>query len=108
MKVRVISALVLLASFNAMAETPQCAAAALVQAEKLLLFHTDGDDRAVVDAHARQLLSLTNPANTSQKLAVFEVMGHVYKGEYRMRLIYYPLGRECVLIGQEILELANL
>ena len=103
-----ISALLLLASFNATAETSQCAAAALVQAEKLLSFHTGGDDRAVVDANAKQLLWLTNPANTSQKLAVFEVMGHVYKGEYRMKLIYYPIGRECVLIGQEILELASL
>lgn len=108
MKVRLISALVLLASFNATAATSQCSAAALVQAEKLLAFHTDGDERAIVDANAKQLLPLINPANTSQKLAVFEVMGHVYKGEYRMRLIYYPIGRECVLIGQEILGLASL
>lgn len=108
MKVRLICALLLLVSFNATAETAQCAAAALVQAEKLLAFHTDDDDRAAVDANVKQRLWQTNPANTSQKLAVFEVMGHVYKGEYRIRLIYYPIGRECVLIGQEILELASL
>ena len=34
--------------------------------------------------------------------------GHIYKGNYRMRLIYYPMQKECVLMGQEILELANL
>lgn len=108
MKVRLICALLLLVSFNATAATSQCAAAALAQADKLLAFHSDSDDRAVVDTNVKQLLPLTNPTNTSQKLAVFEVMGHVYKGEYRIRLIYYPVGRECVLIGQEILELANL
>lgn len=108
MKVRIIFALVLLASFNAAAETSRCSSAAIVQAEKLLSFHTDGDDRVEVDSNAKQLPSLTNPANKSQKLTVFEVIGNVYKGEYRMRLIYYPVGNECVLIGQEILELANL
>ena len=75
MKVRIIFALVLLASFNAAAETSRCSSAAIVQAEKLLSFHTDGDDRVEVDSNAKQLPSLTNPANKSQKLTVFEVFG---------------------------------
>jgi hypothetical protein len=39
---------------------------------------------------------------------VLEVWGHIYKGRYRMRLIYHPLAGECVLMGQEILEYADL
>ena len=108
MKTKTILALLLLASFNASAAIPQCSSPAVAQARKLLSFHTDGDDRASVDKSARQLPSLANPANKAQKFLVLEVMGNVYKGEYRMRFIYYPMGKECVLMGQEILELARL
>ena len=108
MKTKTILALLLLASFNASAAIPQCSSSAVAQARKLLSFHTDGDDRASVDKSARQLPSLANPANKAQKFLVLEVMGNVYKGEYRMRFIYYPMGKECVLMGQEILELASL
>jgi hypothetical protein len=73
-----------------------------------LSFHTDGDDRAEVEPSAKPLPSISNPANKSQKFVVLEVMGYVYKGEYRMRLIYYPMANDCLLMGQEILELANL
>lgn len=108
MKAITAIALLLLASFNTFATSPQCSSAAVTQAKKLLSFHTDGDDRAEVDSRAKQLPSLSNPANKAQKFLVLEVMGYVYKGEYRMRLIYYPMRKECVLVGQEILELANL
>ena len=108
MNTTTIFALSLLVSFNASAASPQCASDAISQAKKLLSFHTDGDDRASVDTQVKQLPSLTNPANKTQKFTVLEVMGSVYKGQYRMRLIYFPLDKECVLMGQEILEFASL
>jgi len=108
MKALASTALLLFASFNASAAGPQCADPALAQASKLLAFHTNGDERAQVDSNVKPLPSLSNPANKAQKFLVLEVMGHVYKGEYRMRLLYYPLGKDCVLMGQEIIELASL
>lgn len=107
MKALALTAL-LLATFNASATGPQCADAALAQAGKLLAFHTGGDDRAQVEASVKALTPLTNPANKAQKFQVLEVMGHVYKGDYRMRLLYFPLGKDCVLMGQEIIELSSL
>jgi len=38
---------------------------------------------------------------------VLEVWGHIYKGQYRMRLIYARSPKDCVLVGQEILEYAS-
>lgn len=90
------------------ASAPPCAPEAIEQARKLLAFHFGEDDRISVDDEVRALPSLRNPANPKQKFIVLETMGHIYKGEYRMRLIYYPIGDECVLMGQEILELATL
>jgi len=108
MKVLPFVALLLLSSTDAIAAAPQCSSAAVSQAQKLLSFHVDGDDRASVDDKAKQLPGIANPANKSQKFLVLEVMGFVYKGEYRMRFIYHRSGKDCVLMGQEILELANL
>lgn len=85
-----------------------CAADAVIQAKKLLAFHTDDDDRAQVSGPAKPLPSIVNPANPKQRFDVLEVWGYVYKGQYRMRLEYYRLGDDCVLMGQEILEHASL
>ena len=108
MKKIVISTLLAAASFSAYAENPQCAANAIAQGKKLLSFHTDGDDRASVDTEVKKLPSLTNPVNKKQKFTVLEVFGDVYKGQYRMRFIYHPMGKECVLMDQEILEISSL
>jgi ABC-type oligopeptide transport system substrate-binding subunit len=108
MKVKAIFVLSILASGNCFAAAPQCSTSAISQAKKLLSYHTDGDDRAEVESQAKQLPSLANPVNKNQKFIVLEVMGYVYKGNYRMRFIYYPMGRNCVLMGQEILELSTL
>ena len=90
------------------ASAPACAKEAIVQAKRLLLFHTDGDDRAVVESTATQLPSIRNPANKNQRFLVLQVEGSVYKADYAMRLIYYPMGRECVLMGQEVLAHSSL
>ena len=85
-----------------------CASAATEQAQKLLVFHLGPDGRIQIDKSVRALAPIRNPANAAQRLDVLEVWGHVYKGQYRMRLIYAQLPNECVLMGQEILEYAGL
>jgi hypothetical protein len=89
---------------------PQCSADAVIQAKKLLSFHSNDDARAEIlpDMPVKELPSIRNPANRKQKFQVLELYGYVYKGEYRMRFMYYRSGGECVLMGQEILEIANL
>lgn len=109
-----VFALALLAGLSASAHaatqpsSKACAADAVIQAKKLLAFHTDDDDRAEVSGPAKPLPSIVNPANPKQRFDVLEVWGYVYKGQYRMRLEYYRLGNDCVLMGQEILEHASL
>ena len=62
------------------------------------------DERTWTEAGA----PLANPANRRQSFAVLEVMGHIHKASYRMRLIYAVSGGQCLLMGQEILELSSL
>lgn len=86
-----------------------CAADAVQQARKLLVFHFGGeDDRMEVDTTATPLASIINPANKSQRFDVLEVWAQIYKGNYRMRFEYYRSGDTCLLMGQEILEHASL
>ena len=85
----------------------RCTAAAVQQAQKLLVFHFGPDDRIAIDKTARTLAPIRNPANRAQRFDVLEVWGRIYKGEYRMRFLYAQTS-DCVLIGQEILEFASL
>jgi hypothetical protein len=85
----------------------RCAADAMQQAQKLLVFHFGADDRIEIDKTARGLAPIRNPANRAQRLDVLEVWGRIYKGQYRMRFIYAQ-SPDCVLMGQEILEFASL
>lgn len=101
-------AVALLAFSSHAAAAPPCSAPAIAQAGKLLAFHSDNDGRISIDEKVRQLPSVRNPASKKQKFIALEVWGYIYKGQYRMRLIYYPLGPDCVLMGQEILEHAQL
>ena len=97
------------ASTQAHAQTAhRCAPAAREQAQKLLAFHVGGDDRIEIDKSVRTLLPMRNPANRLQRFDVLEVWGRIYKGQYRLRLIYARIPNECVLIGQEVIEYASL
>ena len=91
------------------AADPPCAARALDRAKQFLTFHYGPDDRMTIDKTVKQMPSMRNPEDPSQKFDVLEVWGYIYKGRYRMRFIYYnsPATR-CVLIGEEILEYARL
>lgn len=91
----------------ALAQAPACAADAIEQALKLLRFHTEAGPQAQVDEVARPLPPVTNPANRRQQFAVLEVKGWVHKANYRLRLLYYPLDKQCLLMGQEVLELSS-
>ena len=100
-------AVLIAASFPATA-APQCSKEAVSQAHKLLAFHFGEDSRVSVEDQATELPSVRNPVNPKQKFAVLEVWGHIYKGKYRMRLLYYRLKQDCILMGQEVLEHATL
>ncbi len=87
----------------------QCSEDAIKQASRLLEFHFgEKDSRMEIDKNVKELPSIQNPANKKQKFQVLEVWGYIYKGQYRMRFIYYHSGGSCVLMGEEILEYANL
>ena len=86
----------------------RCTKDALVQAQKLLEFHFGPDNRIAVDKSVKVLVPIRNPAETKQQFDVLEVWGSIYKGRYRMRLIYAQIPKECLLMGQEILEYAHL
>ncbi len=86
----------------------RCADEAKTQAKKLLGFHYGTDERIEIENTIKILPSIRNPANNKQFFDVLEVWGYVYKGQYRIHLIYAQIKDECVLIGQEILEYAGL
>ncbi len=88
----------------------QCKDAALEQANKLLNFHSDHDERIEIDqTNVKALPSIINPASPKQRFDVIEVWGYIYKGQYRMRFEYFSTPpNDCLLMGQEILEFAKL
>jgi hypothetical protein len=87
-----------------------CAADATQSAKKLINFHMgEGfEDRISLDSPTPQH-RMKNPANPTQYFEVWQVDGDVSPhGHYRMRLIFYRMTHSCLLMGQEILEHANL
>jgi hypothetical protein len=84
-----------------------CEKQAITDARKLLSFYRDGDNRIEIDQSVKKMHSMKNPANPKRDFDVYEVWGYIYKGNYRMRLIYYT-DNNCLLMGEEILEFANL
>lgn len=97
------------AGFSSLASAaPQCASEAVARARKLLTFHFGEDDRIRISPDVKEMAPIRNPANKKQQFKVLEVWGSIYKGDYRMRLIYYVSGNDCTLMGQEILEYASL
>jgi hypothetical protein len=80
-----------------------CAADARVQALKLLRFHTDDERAAITPASVRRIGTVA-ALRGRHRFEVIEVEGYVYKASYRLRLIYAPMGGDCVLMGQEVLE----
>lgn len=86
--------------------THPCAAEAIAQADKLLRFHRDNDDRIRIEDRARTIGTI-RAIRGDARYDVLEVLGTIYRGSYRMRLIYAQIPG-CVLMGQEVLEDAIL
>ena len=86
----------------------RCAADAIERAPKLLELHFGVDDRMSIDEEVKVVAPIKNPANKEQQFDVLELWGHIYKGRYRMHFIYAQIEGDCVLMGQEILEFADL
>ncbi len=108
MKYTLIFILMLISSLTWAESDHRCSAAATQQAHRLLTFHAGADDRIAVDETVKSLAPISNPANKSQSFDVLEVWGFIYKAKYRMRLLYAQMPGDCLLMGQEILEYANL
>lgn len=108
LRATILALSMLTASGTAQAADHPCTTDAKEHALQLLLLHTDNDDRSEIASQVKVLPSLKNPANAKQRFDVLEVMGYVYKGEYRMRMIYAQMPGSCLLMGQEILGLASL
>ena len=81
-----------------------CAADARTRALKLLRFHNDGDNRATIDPASLRKIGTVASLVGKRRFDVLEIWGSVYKGEYRMRLIYANPAGMCVLMGEEIFE----
>lgn len=96
-----------LVSLPARADDHPCAKDAISQAKALLVFHYGPDDRIYIEPKAERMPPLKNPAGRGE-IEVLQVWGSVYKASYRLRLLYSLDGRQCLLLGQEVLEFANL
>ncbi|MEN1726978.1 MAG: hypothetical protein AAGJ52_00935 [Pseudomonadota bacterium] len=98
----------ILVPVSAQANPGACQAEAREQARELLTFHVGEDDRIAIRDEVLSLGQEPNPAAPEEPLETLEVWGDIYKGQYRMRFQYAHIYDSCLLMGQEILEFANL
>jgi hypothetical protein len=101
-------ALALLVCSTGLAEAaPKCASEAKERAKALLAFHYgEKPDTLGVDDTVKQLTPI-KALKGNGKFDVIEVWGHIYKADYRMRLIYMQSKDSCTLMGEEILEASD-
>jgi hypothetical protein len=89
-----------------------CEQDALAKADKLIRLHFMDDSNATnienlsIDDDVVKKAPIKAPVGKG-KFDVLEVNANIYKGNYRMRFIYAQIKESCVLMGQEILEIAN-
>jgi hypothetical protein len=82
-----------------------CSADALAKAAALLRFHAGAESGLPVDVEQNvKVLPPVKALKGNGRFDVLEVVGHVYKADYRMHLIYAQIKGSCLLMGQEILE----
>lgn len=108
---------------TAAAAVSECQSDALMRAGKLLKLHWDEGDSRLADLPGTpgadgslmawslddapvELLPIKAPVGEGL-FDVLEVNGFVYKATYRMRFIYAQIPDACVLMGQEMIELAD-
>jgi hypothetical protein len=92
----------------AQAETRhRCADDAIAKAKPLLaLQYGDKPDTFAIDSRVRVLPPI-RALQGKGRLDVLEVMGHIYRADYRMRFIYVQSKSDCALMGQEIIEVSD-
>jgi hypothetical protein len=81
-------------------------------ADKLLRLHFDQDSNSTnIESLSVEDTVLVRPSilapSKRGRYDVLEVMGYIYKAEYRMRFIFAKTGKSCSLMGQEILEMSD-
>lgn len=95
---------------SALAKPLNCFDKALEAAPKLVQFHfgeLDGFQLEVDKGSLKNLKPLRNPADPSENLTVVEVWATIYKGNYRTRFLFSTKSASCLLVGQELLEVAR-
>ena len=98
----------LVATAAARAQSHACAADAIAKAALLLRFHGAVETGAPVDVEQNvKVLPPIKALRGNGRFDVLEVIGHIYKASYRMRLIYAQIKGSCLLMGQEILEASD-
>jgi hypothetical protein len=94
----------------AQAETRhRCADDAIAKAKPLLALQYDigsKPDNLAIDSRVRVLPPI-RALKGKGRLDVLEVIGHIYRADYRMRFIYVQGKGGCALMGQEILEMSD-
>ena len=89
----------------------RCAPEAKAAALRLLQFHyADGENPEEVKAGVGDTVRVLRPVRALKGPGVFDVLevaGHVYKADFRIRLIYARIPGACVLMGQEIFEISD-
>ena len=89
----------------------RCADDAITKATPLLMLHYGfGPGEKAENLSIERAAKVLTPIRALKgngRLDVLEVIGHIYKAEYRMRFIYMQGGDSCALMGQEILENSN-
>lgn len=104
----IAAAALVAAAGSARAEaTHPCSADAVDHARKLLAFHFGETDQDMTVDDTAKPVGTVKALRGSGRFDVLEVMGYIYKGEYRMHFIYAQIPGDCVLMGQEILEASD-
>jgi hypothetical protein len=108
----VICLLALGAAGLAQAETRhRCADDAVAKARRLLMLHDGlepGEKPHMLAIENRvRVLPPIRALKGKGRLDVLEVMGSIYKADYRMRFIYVQSKEDCALVGQEIIEVVD-
>jgi hypothetical protein len=90
---------------SAQAAPHACASDAIAKAEQLLRFHGEAQTAQPVGVETEvKILPPVRALKGNGRFDLLEVWGHIYKADYRIRLIYAQIKGSCALMGQEILE----
>jgi hypothetical protein len=102
-----LTAAVALAASAAAAPKHPCTNDAKTKAVPLLKLHLDGADLNMSLDDKVKILAPVKALKGKGKFDVLELTGYVYKAQYRVRMIYAQIPDTCLLMGQEVIEIAN-